>query len=254
MLSLYSNVAIRAARRAATSWPAALSLVVYAVIIFAAGMVLLNFGMIGGFIMGFVLAACWSSYIELLSQAVEGSRFRVSWEEFKGTFLRRLWDVISVMFALWILSLLTMPFVMSSHASQLSAMLGFAIAFFFNVVPELLYQGRSRSFALLLESARFVMEHPVAWFAPNLLFAALALWAGGHLDVGEPAELLILFGNTFSSPTGVVAIFAGLPLWALPLELLALHFVMIFRGILFHELSTGGGNARLREFQRGMRR
>lgn len=253
MLSLYRDVAIRAARRAATSWPAALSLIVYGAIIFAASLLFSNFGIVGGFIMAFVIAACWSSYLELLSQAVGGVRFRVSWEEFKGTFFKRFWDVISVMFAFWILSLLVVPLMMGPHALQLSAVMGFAIAFFFNVVPELLYLGRSRSFALLVESGRFVMEHPLAWFAPNLVFAGLALWASGRLQVQEPVELLILFGNTFSSPAGVAAIFSGLPLWALPFELLVLHFVMIFRGLLFEELSTGGGNARLREFRRKMR-
>lgn len=253
MLSLYWDVANRAARRAATSWPVALSLVVYAVIIFFAGYLVLDFGIVGGFIMGFVIAACWSSYLELLSQAVDGARFRVTWEEFKGTFLKRFWDVISVMFALWILSLLTMPLMMGSHAVQLSAIFGFAIAFFFNAVPELLYQGSSRSFALLVESVRFVTEHPVQWFAPNVVFAGLALWASGGLDVSHPAAFLIAFGNTFSSPAGVAAIFSRLPLWALPIELLVLHFVMIFRGILFHELQAGGGSARLRAFRRKMR-
>jgi hypothetical protein len=44
-----------------------------------------------------------------------------------------------------------------------------------------------------------------------------------------------------------------LPLWSLPLVLAALHFVMVFRGVLFTELASGGGNARLRAFQAKMR-
>lgn len=251
MLSLYRDVASRAARRAATSWPVALSLIVYAVILMVAGTLTSGLGIVGGFIMGFVLAACFSSYLHFLAQAVDGARIRLSWDEFKASFIARFYDVISVMFVFWILAMVTAPLLQGEHAAQLSAIMGFAIAFFFNAVPELLYQGRSRSLALLAESARFVTQNPVAWFAPNLLFALLALWAAGGLDLGHPVALLITLGQLFSSPTGVATIFLNLPLWYLPFELLALHFVMVFRGLLFDELSRGGGNARLRAFRRG---
>lgn len=254
MLSLYFTVAKLAARRAVTSWPVALSLLVYAAVLYVAALLLTPLGIVGGFALGFVVAACWSSYLELISQAVGGARFRITWDEFKRSFLARFWDVISVMFAFWLISLLTMPLMRGEHAQQMSAILGFAIAFFFNAVPELLYQGSSRSFALLFESARFVMQFPIAWFAPNVLFAALALWASGTLSLGHPAEFLIAFGSLFSSPTGVALLFARLALWQLPIALLFLHFAMIFRGVLFSELSSGGGNARRRAFQAAMRR
>ena len=110
------------------------------------------------------------------------------------------------------------------------------MAFFFNAVPELLYQGNTRSFALLLASARFMLAHPVVWLLPNLVFAAAVMAAGGGLHFEKPAEVLIAFGNTFSSPIGVIGLFSGLPLWALPVALFALHYAMIFRGVLFREL------------------
>jgi hypothetical protein len=59
MLGTYRQVAVLAARRAVKSWPVALSLVVYAVIAFAAMQVTAPLGMVGGFVMGFVIAACW---------------------------------------------------------------------------------------------------------------------------------------------------------------------------------------------------
>jgi hypothetical protein len=254
MLSLYWNVTRLAARRAITSWPVALSLLVYAIVLFPIAVIVAPLGMIGGLLLSLAIAACWSSYLELISQAVAGSRFRFDWNEFKRSFMARFGDVISVMFAFWLLSLLTVPLMIGAHAQQMRAILGFAIAFFFNAVPELLYQGSSRSFALLLDSARFVMEHPVAWFAPNLLFAAVALWASGGLSLRHPAEFLIAFGNLFSSPGGVLSIFTALPLWGRPIALLALHFVMMFRGVLFGELGSGGGNARRRAFRASMGR
>ena len=74
MLSLYRKVTVQAARRALAAWPVALSLVVYAVILVAAVIALGPLGFIGGMLVGLVIAACWSSYLELLSQAVAGAK------------------------------------------------------------------------------------------------------------------------------------------------------------------------------------
>ena len=240
---------MKAARHAIRAWPVSLSLLVYAAILIGASIVAAPMGIIGGFLIGFVLAACWSSYLDLLSQAVAGSRIRVRWDEFKRTFGAHFWDVISVMFAFWIISMLTGPATRGPNGAAVAAIMGIAIAFFFNAVPELLYQGSSRSFSLLLDSARFMLANPVAWLLPNVVFAGVILSLTGRLDVSHPAELLVVFGNAFSSPAGVASIVAGMPLWALPLAPLGLHFVMVFRGLLFKELSSGRGSARLRDFQ-----
>jgi hypothetical protein len=253
MLWLYGKVAAETGRRVLRSWPAALLLVAYRLILYVAEVLTAPAGIIGGFITGFVTAACFSSYLEVLSQVLEGARFRLDWEEFKRTFIARFWDVVSVLFVLWMLELVTAPLMMGAHARAFSAILGFAIAFFFNAVPELLYQGNTRSVSLLVESARFVTEHPVAWLLPNVLVAALALWATGNLDVRHPTEFLILFGALFSSPSNVVAIVRSFPIWAIPIALIGFHAVMVFRGILFRELSSGGGNARMRAFRARMR-
>jgi hypothetical protein len=254
MFSVYRKVAAGAARRAVRAWPVALSLVLYAVILFQAAVLLAPMGMLGGILIALVAAACWSSYLELIAQAVAGAKIRVRWDELRRSFVARLWDVISVMFAFWIIALVTGPLTAGPNGAALSAILGIAMAFFFNAVPELLYQGGARSFALLMQSARFMLANPVIWLLPNLAFAAVALGAGGGLRGHRPAELLLAFGTTFSSPLGVVAAVAALPLWSLPLVLCGLHYVMIFRGLLFRELTSGGGNARLRAFQASMGR
>ncbi len=253
MLSLYRKVAVEAARRAVAAWPAALALPVYAVILVAAFIAFGSLGIVGGFLVGLVAAACWSSYIELISQAVAGSQIRIRWDDFKRTFLARLSDVISVMFAFWIISFVTAPLMRGPSGAPAAGVIGFAMAFFFNAVPELLYQGHSRSFALLMDSGRFMFRFPVVWLLPNVLFAAVALWAAGLLQrISHPAEGLIVFGSIFSV-TGLVQVFAGIPRWSLPIALAGVHYVMIFRGILFRELVSGGGNARLRAFQAKMR-
>jgi len=253
MLSLYRRVTVEAARRAVAAWPAALALPIYAIILFAAALALAPLGdLIGGLLIGLVVAACWSSYLDLISQAVAGSKIRLRWDDFKRTFLARFGDVISVMFAFWIISFLTRPLMQGPSGPAAAGVIGFAMAFFFNAVPELLYQGHSRSFALLLDSARFMFRFPVVWLLPNVLFAAGALWAAGLLQhISHPAEGLILFGSVFGA--GLLQIFTAIPRWSIPIALFALHYVMVFRGILFRELMAGGGNARLRAFQAKMR-
>jgi hypothetical protein len=253
MLLLFRDLTVLAARRAMRAWPVALSFFVYAAILVAAGAVLAPLGMVGGLLLGLVVAACWSSYLELASQAVAGSKIRLSWAEFRRTFGTRFWDVISVMFAFWVISLLMGPALRGAQGERVAAVFGLAVAFFFNAVPELLYQGQSRSFALLVASGRFMVAHPVVWLLPNLVFAALLLLPTGRLAVSHPAELLLVFGSTFSSPLGLVSMIAAWPTWTWPLILFGLHYAMVFRGLLFQSLSSGGGNARLRAFQAKMR-
>src|SRR5688572_24262809 len=135
--------------------------------------------MLGGILFSFVIAACWSSYLELISQAVNGARFRLDWSEFKRTFAAHFWNVVSVMFVFWLIQIVSGPLTAGPRGPALSAIIGFAIAFLFNAVPELLYQGNSRSFALLADSVRFISEHPVVWLLPNVVLAGLALWFAG---------------------------------------------------------------------------
>jgi hypothetical protein len=250
MLLLFRDVALLSMRRAVRAWPVALSFLIYALIMMAAGAVLAPMGMAGGLVLGLVVAACWSSYLELASQAVSGSKIRLSWGEFRRTFAARLWDVVSVMFAFWIISLLMGPALTGPQGERVAAVFGLAVAFFFNAVPEILYQGHSRSFGVLVASGRFMVANPVVWLLPNLAFATLLLLPTGRLAVKQPAELLLVFGNTFSSPLGLVTMFAAWPTWTWPLVLFALHYMMVFRGILFRELASG--SPRLRAFRAKM--
>lgn len=246
MLAVFRHVIPLALRRAAKAWPLALSLIPYAVLLALAMVLLRPMGIVGGFIMSFVIAACFSSYLTMLADAVAGVPLRLT--ALKASFGARFWDVVSVMFALWVISFATDILVKGagSKGPAIAAMVGITIAFFFNAVPELLYLGRSRSFELLMDSARFVMKNPFAWFAPNLLFALVLLAPSGVLMAARHPGEIVLAVQALSSPAAVAASLMTRPVWALPL-LLFLHFVMIFRGILFQELTSGG--ARLRAFR-----
>lgn len=245
MLLLYRDTFVLAFKRALAAWPVAFSLLIYAVVFLAAAILLRPLGIIGGLLLNLVGAACISGYLYLLSQAVQGSKLR--FDDFKRGFGALFWDVVSVMFAIWIISFLVGLVTRGAgpNGPAIEAMVALAMAFFLNPVPEMIYLGRTRSFDLLLQSSRFVLANPVAWFLPNLLFAVLLLAPTGELAVKHPGELLILFSRVFS--TQLPGLFVGLPLWALPLGLLLLHYVMVFRGLLFQGLSTG--SARQREWQ-----
>ena len=247
MFEAYRHSAPLAFSRAIKAWPVAFSLVIYGVVILVVGQLVSPLGLVGGIILGLVSAACLSSYVHLLSKAIQGSRlfFRDLIEGVSG----RFWDVISVMFAFWIISFGVQIVTRSlgRNGEAVAAMIALAMAFFFNAVPELLYLGRSRSFSLLAESGRFVVRNPVAWFLPNLVLATLLLLPSGRLAVHDPRELLLVFSHIFT-PSGVATALLSVPYWMIVILLLLLHLAMVFRGLLFVELESG--NPRLRAFRR----
>src|SRR5262245_24369237 len=200
MLQLYRDLAVLAVKRGAKSWLAALSIPIYVVIFLVAANLLAPLGILGRFLLGFLGVACAAGYLSLLADAVAGNKIRLA--DIKNG-MRNLWDVMSVAFALWVISLGVM--VLTSAAGRNALFIAVAVellcAVFFNAVPELLYKSRNRSFALLKESVDFVKQNPVAWFAPNILFAIVLLWATGLLSVSHPGAFLNgLIG--LASPTG----------------------------------------------------
>jgi hypothetical protein len=255
VIRLYGDTAVLAARRGARAWPVMFSLALYAGIIMVAGQLTAPLGMAGGFVLGLVLAACFSSYIHLISHAVSGAKLRLA--DLKQSFRAKFWDVISVLFAFWIINLILTHVIAppaGAKAPIVIALFGLAMAVFFNPVPELLYQGQSRSFQLLMESGRFVSRHGLEWLLPNVLFAAALLAPLGLLQ--GPAGLIVLNISALLSPdsngSGLGALFARAPLYLQLLMLVFVHFVMVFRGLLFTELTQGG--ARRRALQGAWRR
>jgi hypothetical protein len=250
MLRLFGQVAVLAAKRAVRSWLAALSILIYALVFVAAARLMVPFGLVGGFAVGFLGAACFGGYLSLLADAVSGKPLRFG--DIKHG-MRAVWDVISVFFALMIIgfgvSLLQKA--AGPNAPAVGAIAQLAGAFFLNVVPELIYNSRSRSFALLKESANFALENPVAWFLPNLVFALVLLGVTGSLSFSFSSPALFLIElSRLGSVSGILGILGGAPLWAAPLLIAFVHFVMVFRGLLYQELVSG--SSRMRAFRRRM--
>jgi hypothetical protein len=248
MIRMYRDVAILALRRASTSWLAAVSIPLYAIAFIWVARLSAPLGLIGGLVTGFVGAAFFGAYLSMVATAVAGGKVRLA--DLRSG-LRAVWDVISVFFALWVISLgvSVVQRAAGSNATAVGGVVALAGAILLNPVPELIYSSSSRSFAVLKESVSFVMENPVAWFAPNLLFAFAILWATGTLTLSSPAELLLQLAS-LASIDGVLHLVGGAPRWMMPLLIVFVHVVMVFRGLLYRELTSG--SSRMRAFRRHM--
>jgi hypothetical protein len=247
VMRMYGETARLAARRAARAWPVAFSLVLYAAIVMITAKLVSPLGRAGGFVLGMVMAACFSSYIHLISQAVAGSRLKLA--DLKQSFGARFWDVVSVLFAFWIIDLIVGYVIAPAagpKADVVVALVGLAMAVLFNPVPELLYQGSTRSFQLLMESGTFVSKHGLEWLLPNILAAAAMLAPLGLLH--GPAGQVVLTVADLLSPSnngmGVYSVFSRAPIYLQLPMLVFVHWLMVFRGLLFGELTRGGSRRR----------
>jgi hypothetical protein len=247
MLATYRDVLWRALQLGTRGWLAAVAIPIYGLVIVAAALLAKGLGsFLGGIAMLIVGVACMASYLSLIADVVAGSKIRFADIKRVGP---RFWDVWSVSFALFILGL-GLSVLMSAagpRARFVAAGAQLLAAVFLNVVPELLYLGRSRSFALLKESIDFIQVNAFSWLFPNILFATVLLAASGLFTPSEPAMLIYRLPGLLS-PAGFLSALVAVPRWAVPLIILFIHFVMVFRGLLFQELASG--NPRQRAFKR----
>jgi len=245
MLKLYARLAGRSVRLAVRGWPAGVALLFYATVLQLARGALAQLGIAGGFLLGFVVAFLISSYLHLLSLAVADRRIRLL--DVRESFGARFWDVVSVLFALWVIQLLV-ELVTSGAGDRgriVVVLVGLTMVVFFNAVPELIYlaRGQVRSFALLMESARFISAHWPEWLVPTALMGAVVLAPFGLVQHGTAAERLLNMTSLFSLD-GIVLVVVAMPLWLKPLMLLFITWAMVFRGLLFATLATGAARKR----------
>jgi hypothetical protein len=185
-------------------------------------------GIVGGFLMSILRAACLGSLLYLVEMIVRTGK--VTWEDFGRSFGVYLWDFVAVFFAFWVfsqLSTMVLSQVPQGHVVFISLLL---IAFvLFNAVPELIYLGHYNLAALLARSYEFVSSNWIEWFPPNLLLAVglIVLWA---YPTHEPIAWVL--------QSAVTALF--------------FYFTMVVRGLLFIELD--GSTRRSRIFRHKMGR
>ncbi len=218
-LQIYRHVFARAATLAAKNWPVLGSLVVYQFIRTAAAMLAMPLGMAGGFMVTLVQAVCLGSFLYLVEMIVRTSR--VTLNDFRHSFGRYLWDVVGVMFLLWLFTLVSPAIRQVPQGDVILLFLNLMIFILFNAVPELIYMGHYAPTALLAESYQFITENWIEWFPATLVAAGIMI----------AVSALPMRG------VGVYAQDAALGL--------VLYFTMVMRGLLFIELhgSTHRGRA-----------
>jgi hypothetical protein len=193
--------------------------IAYSAVLSVAAILLAPFWLVGGIIIGVVLAACASSGLYLIENVVRMGR--ASFNDFVRGFSVYIWDILTLAFIFWIPMRLLSQFAYTTPNGPL-LYLGVQILLYviFNAVPELIYQSRVSGLALLSASYQFIVENWVEWLFPNLLVGA-----AGYLLRGVVYRLvapLPFFLQYFL----VEAAFG-----------LFLTFLMIFRGLLFAELN-----------------
>ena len=193
--------------------------IAYGVLLSVAAILAAPLGIIGGIVMGVVLAACASSGLYLIENVVRMGK--ASLQDFARGFSVYIWDILTIAFIFWIPMRLLAQFAYTTPNGPL-LYLGVQILLYviFNAVPELIYQGRVSGLALLSASYQFIVENWIEWLLPNLLVGV-----AGYLLRNLVYQLvtpLPFFLKYFL----VEAAFG-----------LFLTFLMIFRGLLFAELN-----------------
>ena len=193
--------------------------IAYGLILSAAASLAAPFGIIGGFVMGFVLAGCASSGLYLIDNVVRMGK--ATPQDFVKGFSVYLWDILTIAFIFWIPMRLLAQFALTTPQGAVFH-LGVQILLYiiFNPVPELIYQSRVSGLALLSASYQFTVENWLEWLLPNLLVAVagylLRFWV-----------YRLVFPLPFFLQYFLLEAAFGL----------FLTFLMIFRGLLFAELN-----------------
>ena len=248
-LALYKECGRTTLAALPRSWPAILALVVYSTFLTALGQLLAPAGFVGGLLVGLAHAACVGSYLHMVEEVVTHRRGRVAFSDIQDSVGIYLWDVISVLFIFWIVGMLL------SFTGPLAVIWYLAASICFNPAPELIYCGRARSVELLKDAWRFVARHPLGWFVPNVVLLALlgsvlpgfgGAWLFqatgpffGFMDVGSLFLLGVSVEHLANPDLDLL-----LSLTRLLGGLVVVHGLMIFRGLLFRELSTTSTRSR----------
>lgn len=224
-LALYRRTLARAASLTLRNWPVLGSLFVYSAVMSVAWSLAPALGILGGFLVSLVWAACVGSFLYLVEMMVRTSR--VTLDDFRRSAGAYLWDVVGVTFVIWLAFRLLTPMLATVPQGPMLVLgLTLAVLVFFNAVPELIYLGRCSSLELLGQSYAFIGENWIEWFPLTIALGVLVLLVS-------------------AAPVPPALAWAKLALVALMVS-----YTMVVRGLLFLELH--GSSRRARAFRHRM--
>lgn len=239
-LRIYRQAAGDAGRAFARGAWAFLLLVLAFPVLTLVGKLVAPLGFAGGFLYSIVQAAAVGTYLATLQDALSLRR-GMDLAIVRGNLGRYTWDVIGVLFPLFLLDLLlSVMRTPSGLMLAVSVLIGVAL----NPVPEMIGRARSRGADLLQDALTFMQGNGVEWLLPQVLLLGGLVLAWPSLAL----SIVALFGPQFGFiHAGGLALAGGAtPLGvALGLAILAgVHLVMLFRGALYVRLGDGGRRAR----------
>ena len=235
-------------------------LITIAVVMFAALMVLVtsvaaSLGMLGGFLLGAVNALLIGATLSLIEEAVRRPR-RLLFQDIWASFGQYFWDVIGVLFVLWIpVMILERGMAGNPNGPFVTSAVLLLLFILLNPAPEVMYQVRHDTpLDVMKESYEFILENWIEWFLPLVLVLAplgLTFFVGLSSRLGRaaglnffeflllPAEVLITWLRYLGLPgqAGWILVILLTP----PIAVL----MLLFRGHLFAALHGSSRRQRL---------
>ncbi len=209
------------------NWVVSFAPLAYGVIMSLAGLLALQLGLLGGFLLAIASQACVSSGLHLIKNMITSGRANLN--DFLNGFTAYLLDLLTVAFILWIpLRIAGMALASVPNGGLIFFLIQVSLYILLNPVPELIYQTRTSGLELLGASYHFIVENWLEWLLPNVIIAVAGIFL-----------LRILDALVYMLP-GFVQFFAlafGFGLF--------LTYLMTFRGFLFAELHGTTRRSRL---------
>jgi hypothetical protein len=240
-LKLYQQVARDTWKNVQPNWWIAFLPLVYGFVLLITGIVAAQLGMLGGFLLGFILALCTSSYLYFIAGVVTGNR--MTFTELSESWRPYLSPVMTILFFFFVVQL-TLSVILPGMAGAglISLVINLALLIVLNPIPEIVYQGRREGFDMLQESVDFLRESGIEWFAPLVVISLLSFVAplpfmavvsqSGNLSAPTFGSNDLLFGSV----TGVLMAIISAVLF---------YILMVFRGLLFRALANSTRRQRL---------
>ncbi len=181
----------------------------------ALGSLVSPMGFAGGFVLSLARSAVLSVYTYFVAQIV--AKNRVGLADLRTSLGAYFWTWVNVFFAIWIISLLLGPMMLTAESRQLRDALVMLSLVVFNAAPEVIYlKGTSGFIETAQRSFGFLQENWIEWFVPNALILG-GVWL--LIDGVIPVRALPWPGLTVPVLLGAL-----------------LHVVVVFRGFLFEML------------------
>ncbi len=192
-LRLYQEALTATVRSFIRCWLITIAVVLFAALMVLAAPIATSLGMLGGFLLGAVNALLVGATLSLIQEAVRSPR-RLLLRDIWASFGQYFWDVIGVLFVLWVpLMIIERGMASNPKGPFISSAVFLLLFILLNPAPEVIYQVRHDSpLDVLKESYEFIMENWIEWFLPLAVVLAplgLTFFVGITSHIGRAAGL-----------------------------------------------------------------